>query len=108
LYESLGVSYLLDEEDTIENYEAVGKAKLESDMVQAEENFSRQVNEMGRVGQIELISGYNNMKAALGDFLKQFAEQGKVVGEKDVQDFFENLKAERNKRPRLDLANGQF
>lgn len=57
MYESAGLSYLLDDEDTIENYEAAGKAKIESDMVRAEESFSRQINEMGHVGQIELISG---------------------------------------------------
>jgi len=106
LYESVGVSYLLDEEDSIEHYEAVGKAKQEADTIRAEESFSRQVNELGHVGQIELISGYNTMKEALSDFLKEFAEQGKVVQTKDVQDFFENLRA--TKRPRLDLSGGEF
>ncbi|OXA60503.1 putative E3 ubiquitin-protein ligase UBR7 [Folsomia candida] len=107
IYDAGGVSFLLDEEDTIENYEAAGQAKLDSEMVRAEESFTRQMNEMGHVGQIELISGYNNMKEALKDFLEEFANNGKVVQEKDVQEFFENLRA--TKRPRLDLGgNNQF
>lgn len=47
------------------------------------------------------------MKEALKDFLEEFANNGKVVQEKDVQEFFENLRA--TKRPRLDLGgNNQF
>jgi hypothetical protein len=57
MYESLGVSFLIDEEDTIDSYEALGKEKTESDQIKAEESFNKQVDALGRVGQIELISG---------------------------------------------------
>lgn len=46
------------------------------------------------------------MKDALKTFLTEMAEKRKVVDEKDVQDFFENLRAA--KRPRLDLRGAEF
>jgi E3 ubiquitin-protein ligase UBR7 len=113
--------YLLDDEDTMESYETLGKAKQESERIQAEESFVKQVNDLGHVGQIELISGtfifiyfciklsieiffgtgYNDMKEGLREFLNEFAENGKVVQAEDVKKFFEDLRA--TKRPRLDL-----
>ena len=50
-------SFLVDEEDTIDYYEAKGKEKIESEMDRAEQSLKRKVDEMGRIGQIEFVSG---------------------------------------------------
>lgn len=57
MYTNLKVEFLIEEDDTIESYETIGKARADSVMMQAEESFNKQVNEMGLVGQIEFVSG---------------------------------------------------
>ena len=37
------------------------------------------LSEMDRVKQVEAIQGYNTMKSNLMDYLKKFAENGKVI-----------------------------
>jgi hypothetical protein len=48
--------------------------------------------------QIEAIRGYNEMKEALNEFLRSFAEQGKVVTEADVKQFFAEMKASKKQK----------
>ena len=56
---------------------------------------------MDRVKQVEAIHGYNSMKANLMEHLKKFAENKKVVSKEDIQEFFQQLQA--NKRPRSEM-----
>ena len=51
--------------------------------------------------QIEAIQGYNEMKEALNEFLKSFAEQGKVVTEADVKLFFAEFK--KSKKQKIEI-----
>ena len=52
------------------------------------------------------ISGYNDMKSALSEYLKHFAENGKVVREEDIREFFTQMQA--RKRQRTDNIPGHF
>ncbi|XP_004225746.2 putative E3 ubiquitin-protein ligase UBR7 [Ciona intestinalis] len=94
LYDELKVAFLLDESDTVRAYE--DKGKLNRNQTTGLEA----VEGMSRVHQIEMIHGFNNMKDGLSDFLKSFADQGKVVTADDIKEFFQRL---NQKRQRLDL-----
>lgn len=59
------------------------------------------LSEMDRVKQVEAIQSYNSMKSNLMDYLKKFAENGKVVRQEDIQEFFSGLKS--SKRPRVEI-----
>ncbi|EGV60674.1 RING-type E3 ubiquitin transferase [Yamadazyma tenuis] len=43
---------------------------------------------------VEGLQAYNQIRSKLKDFFKPFAEQGKVVTEKEVRNFFSNIKKE--------------
>ena len=59
------------------------------------------LSEMDRVKQVEAIDGYNSMKSNLMEYLKKFAENGKVVREEDIQEFFKQMSA--NKRQKTEM-----
>ena len=61
---------------------------------------------MDRVKQVEAIHGYNAMKSNLMEHLKKFAENKKVVSKEDIQEFFQQLQA--NKRPRSEMPLFSF
>ncbi|XP_043929626.1 putative E3 ubiquitin-protein ligase UBR7 [Protopterus annectens] len=50
--------------------------------------------------QMHFFLEYNDLKSELKDYLKQFADEGKVVTSEDIQHFFEGLRS--RKRRRLD------
>ena len=56
---------------------------------------------MERVQQVEAIHSYNQMKGNLMNYLKKFAENGKVVKQEDIQEFFEGM--QQAKRRKLDI-----
>ena len=56
---------------------------------------------MDRIKQMEAIQGYNAMKSNLMEYLKKFAQNGKVVRQEDIQEFFEKMSA--NKRQRVEI-----
>eukprot|EP01116_Phalansterium_solitarium_P021920 TRINITY_DN7037_c0_g1_i1.p1 TRINITY_DN7037_c0_g1~~TRINITY_DN7037_c0_g1_i1.p1 ORF type:complete len:397 (-),score=128.09 TRINITY_DN7037_c0_g1_i1:14-1204(-) len=47
--------------------------------------------------QIDLMDAYNNMQAALKDFLKTFSETGKEVTKADIDAFFADFKSKRSR-----------
>ena len=47
------------------------------------------LSQMDRVKQVQAISMYNNMKTDLMGFLADFAREGKVVKQEDIQNFFQ-------------------
>jgi E3 ubiquitin-protein ligase UBR7 len=49
---------------------------------------------MDRVRAIEGVMAYNHLKDKVKDFLKPFAESGKVVGAEDVKAYFEKLRGD--------------
>ena len=97
MYEELKVTFLLDETDTVSSYEEEGKKKaLEKKSSEEQSVFSG----MSRFLQVEMLSGYKDMKEAFYDYFKKFADEGKVVTEADIRCFFNNLK---NKRQKVDM-----
>jgi len=93
----------LDEEDTIEHYEAVGKKNAEAAQLSAETSMNNQINQLGRVGQLEFIHGINHFKEQLAEFLNGHAANGTVVQQEDVNNFFAKVREEQvAKRRRLE------
>ena len=97
-YDELKVSFLLDESDTVLSYEEEGKKRaLEKKTAQE----SSALAGMSRYLQVEMLSGYQDIKEGFYEHFRKFAEEGKVVTEDDVKKFFNLLK---NKRQKLDLS----
>ncbi|KAL8594392.1 hypothetical protein ACOMHN_032979 [Nucella lapillus] len=90
-----GLSFLLDVTDTVGAYEEQGRSSAQpiSDLEQEQHILSG----MGRVQQIEMINGFNNLKSELSDFFKTFAETGKVVSADDIKGFFSRMEDKRKK-----------
>ena len=95
LYSDLNLDFLTDEADTVASYEAQAKEVKGNSVEQGMEALGQ----MDRVKQVEAITGYNNMKQNLMEYLSKFADNKKVVREEDIKDFFEGMK---NKRRRYD------
>lgn len=97
LYKDQAVAFLVDPEDTVHHYESQAKNETSSQYEKGMEALSA----MDRVKQVEAIQGYNSMKANLMEYLKKFAENGKVVKQEDIQEFFQKMAA--NKRQRVEI-----
>ena len=50
--------------------------------------------------------GFNDMKSALSDYLKHFAENGKVVRAEDIREFFTQM--EQRKRQKTSHGPAHF
>ena len=59
------------------------------------------LSELDRTKQIEAVHGYNSMKSNLMEYLKKFAENGKIVRQEDIQEFFQEMAS--NKRQRVEI-----
>ncbi|KAM9339176.1 putative E3 ubiquitin-protein ligase UBR7 isoform 1-T2 [Symphorus nematophorus] len=97
-----GLSFLLDESDTVLAYENKGKNNEETR--QGHDPLMSALDNLNRVQQLEIIHGYNDMKTELKDFLQRFATEGKVVTPDDIRHFFEQQQS--RKRQRVD--GGRF
>ncbi|XP_017293782.1 putative E3 ubiquitin-protein ligase UBR7 [Kryptolebias marmoratus] len=94
-----GLSFLLDELDTVLAYENKGKTNEQSQ--QGHDPLMSALDNLNRVQQLEIIHGYNDMKTELKDFLQTFAAEGKVVTSDDIRQFFEQ---QSRKRRRVDAG----
>lgn len=99
MYKVKGCEYLLDEKDTVQYYEAQGKALAKTNGSPFERGMSA-LNRMNRAAVVEALHGYNELKADLSDYLRKFADTKKVVREEDIHEFFQQLKSK--KKPKLD------
>uniref|UniRef100_A0A3P8ZMK8 Putative E3 ubiquitin-protein ligase UBR7 n=1 Tax=Esox lucius TaxID=8010 RepID=A0A3P8ZMK8_ESOLU len=99
-YNDAGVSFLLDESDTVLAYENKGKTTEQEQAGAAEgrDPLMSALNTLGRVQQLEIIHGYNDMKTELKDFLQRFAAEGKVVTPEDIRQFFEQQQSRKRRR----------
>lgn len=95
MYKELEVLFLLDECDTVQAYENKGKSE---EVQGGRDPLMTALSTMNRVQQVELISEYNDLKTELTDYLKKFAEEGKVVQTQDIQKFFEDLRSRKRRR----------
>ncbi|KAL4239142.1 putative E3 ubiquitin-protein ligase ubr7 [Mactra antiquata] len=104
MYKDAHLEYLPDQSDTVSAYENRGKSKAGTS---TEADQEQQVlNSMNRVQQIEMVQGFNDMKSALSDYLKRFAENGKVVRAEDIREFFSQM--EQRKKQKTDHTPGHF
>ena len=51
-----------------------------------------------RFQQGELLGGFNDMKTALTEYLRQFAEEGKVVTAEDIRQFFQEMETKKKSK----------
>ncbi|MGH0150870.1 UNVERIFIED_CONTAM: hypothetical protein FKN15_018980 [Acipenser sinensis] len=96
-YAESEVPFLLDESDTVLAYEKRGQSSQESD-TESRDPLMAALSGMDRVQQLEMIYEYNDLKTELKDYLKRFADEGKVVTSEDIQDFFEQLRSRKRRR----------
>ncbi|CAK6982529.1 putative E3 ubiquitin-protein ligase UBR7 [Scomber scombrus] len=88
-----GLSFLLDESDTVLAYE--NKGKNSEQRPPGHDPLMSALDNLNRVQQLEIIHGYNDMKTELKDFLQRFAAEGKVVTPDDIREFFEQQSRKR-------------
>ncbi|XP_032366422.1 putative E3 ubiquitin-protein ligase UBR7 isoform X2 [Etheostoma spectabile] len=91
-----GLSFLLDESDTVLAYENKGKSSEQR--LQGPDPLMSALDNLNRVQQLEIIHGYNDMKTELKDFLQRFAAEGKVVTSEDIRQFFEQQQSRKRRR----------
>ncbi|CAG9858581.1 unnamed protein product [Phyllotreta striolata] len=95
MYENEDVAFLLDSEDPVHLYEEKGKVKAQEII---ENQDKEMMNSMNRVQLVDCIAGYNDLKEKLGDYLKTFAENKRVVREEDIREFFDKMHARKKRR----------
>ncbi|KAL8053987.1 hypothetical protein ABFX02_05G108900 [Erythranthe guttata] len=96
-YAHKGISYLLDKEDSIAEYERMAKQKRNENMERQEGVEMNFLNNLGHVEKMEILSGIADMKNELFSFLES-SDPSKAITTADVQQVFENL-AKKRKRP---------
>ena len=68
-YAQRGIAYLVDKEDSIEEYEKIAKQKREKKLEQQEGAETNFLNSLNHVQKIEMLSGINDMKNEFQSFL---------------------------------------
>ncbi|XXG42379.1 hypothetical protein AAC387_Pa01g2676 [Persea americana] len=95
-YVQKGISYLIDMEDSMEEYENMAKEKREEKLQQQEGVELNFLNRLGHVQKIEILNGIADMKNELRSFLESF-DASKPVTSADVHQVFENLAKKRQR-----------
>lgn len=96
-YSKKGISFLLDKEDSIAEYEKMAQQKRDEKMQQQEGAELNFLSNLGHVEKIEILSGIADMKDELRSFLQSF-DSSKPITSADIHQVFDNLK----KRRRMD------
>jgi len=95
LYKAESVEFLVDEQDTVEFYEAKGKEKKPPSH---NDQLMMALSSLDRVQQVEAIHEYQSFSAELKEYLKKFAENKKVVRAEDIEEFFGKLKERKRQK----------
>lgn len=95
-YEQKRVSYLIDEEDSIAEYERTAKQKREEKLQQQEGAELTFLNKLGHVEKMEILNGIADMKDEFHNFLQSF-DPSKAITSDDVHQIFENLAKKRRR-----------
>lgn len=98
LYRTKAVSFLLDEGDTLEEYEKVAKQRRAEKLQQQEGAELELLQNLDHVQKIEILSGLTEMTDELQSFLGSF-DATRVVTCADVDEFFQNLRRKRQRLP---------
>ncbi|KAJ7945045.1 PHD finger protein-related [Quillaja saponaria] len=95
-YNQKHISFLLDEEDSILEYEKMAKQKREEKLQQQEGAELSMLNKLGHVEKMEILNGIADMKDEIHVFLESF-DSSKAITSADVQQVFENLAKKRRR-----------
>lgn len=95
-YREKGISFLLDKEDTIAEYEKMAKQKREEKMEQQVGAELSLLDNLGHVEKMEILNGIADMRDEIHSFLESF-DSSKPITSADVHQVFENL-AKKRKR----------
>lgn len=93
-YTRKGVDYLVDKEDSLQEYEKMAKEKREEKLQQQEGAAMKFIDTLGHVQKIEILNGIADMKNELQTFLASMDTSRPVTSE-DVRGVFENLAKRR-------------
>lgn len=103
MYEEKKVTFLTDDQDTVEYYEQKGKNDC-INKPSSNDRLMMALSSLDRVQQVEAITEYQSFSAELKEYLKTFADNKRIVREEDITEFFGRLK--ERKRRRLDDPSG--
>ncbi|CAH1791308.1 unnamed protein product, partial [Owenia fusiformis] len=95
MYTMAKVQFLTDQSDTVLAYEERGRTKHGGSQYERGMNV---LSSMDRSKQVEMLHGYNDLKTELSDYLKKFAENGKVVRQEDIKEFFEGMSSRKRQK----------
>ncbi|XP_061982765.1 uncharacterized protein LOC133702424 [Populus nigra] len=96
MYNQKHISYLLDREDTIVEYEKMAKQKREEKLQQQEGAELSFFNKLGHVEKVEILNGIADFKDEFRSFLESF-DKSKTITSSDVHQIFENLAKKRRR-----------
>ncbi|KAK6947914.1 Zinc finger, UBR-type [Dillenia turbinata] len=95
-YAQKGISFLLDKEDSIAEYEQMAKQKREEKLQQEQGMELNFLSKLGHVEKMEFLSGIADMKNEIRSFLESF-DSSKPITSADIHQVFDNL-AKKRKR----------
>ncbi|KAK9059334.1 hypothetical protein SSX86_021954 [Deinandra increscens subsp. villosa] len=93
-YVKKGISFLLDKEDSIAEYEKVAQQKRDEKMQQQEGAELNFLSNLGHVEKMEILSGIADMKDEIRSFLQSY-DASKPITSEDIHQVFDNLKKRR-------------
>ncbi|ESQ54959.1 hypothetical protein EUTSA_v10025382mg [Eutrema salsugineum] len=96
MYSKRKVSYLLDAEDTIVEYEKKAKEKRTEKLEKQEGEALDLLNNLDHVAKVEILHGIKDFKEELCGLLEA-AGPSKVITPADIEQMFSNLKNKRRK-----------
>lgn len=94
LYVETGVSFLLDESDTLLAYEE----KAKNEVLTCDNMLLSCISSLDHVQQLEMIYRYNDLKQELGELLQQSADKKKDVTPEVFQELLEELQTRKRRR----------
>lgn len=107
-YSRLDVCFLARPEDSISHYEQLSKQRSWTDggdegarRTARQSSVERELdalNSVDRVTRTEMVAEYNTLSTELRDYLRKFADSGKVVRDEDIREFFAGLEARKKQR----------
>ncbi|KAJ9148067.1 hypothetical protein P3X46_030162 [Hevea brasiliensis] len=96
MYNQKHISYLLDKEDSIAEYEKMAKQKREEKLQQQDGDELSLFNKLGHVEKMEILNGIADFKEEFRTFLESF-DTSKTITSSDVHQIFENLAKKRRR-----------
>lgn len=95
-YESKHISFLLDKDDSIAEYERMAKEKRDQKLQQQEGTELNFLNKLGHVEKIEILNGIADMKNEMHSFFESY-DASRPITPEDIQQVFENLAKKRRR-----------